>query len=98
LSGDVRTDAQKLLERAEDRLGLGEDFTVVAFAGSTGSGKSSLFIAVAGLEIAGVGVRRPTTSRPTACVWGQGGSDVLDWLRVPDRRRTWRESALACDV
>lgn len=97
LSGDVRTDAQKLLERAEDRLGLGEDFTVVAFAGSTGSGKSSLFNAVAGLEIARVGVRRPTTSRPTACVWGQGGNDVLDWLRVPERSRTWRESALDGD-
>jgi predicted GTPase len=55
LAGDVRTDAQNLLDRAEDRLGLGEDFTVVAFAGSTGSGKSSLFNAVAGLEIARVG-------------------------------------------
>src|SRR5699024_5477965 len=94
LSGDVRTDAQKLLERAEDRLGLGEDFTVVAFAGSTGSGKSSLSNAAAGLEIARVGVRRPTTSRPTACVWGEGGNDVLDWLHVPARRRTWRGSAL----
>ncbi|WP_209325117.1 GTPase [Brevibacterium renqingii] len=97
LAEDVRTDAQNLLDRAEDRLGLGEDFTVVAFAGSTGSGKSSLFNAVAGLEIARVGVRRPTTSRPTACVWGQGGKDVLDWLSVPERSRTWRESALDGD-
>ncbi|WP_432791553.1 GTPase [Brevibacterium sp. K11IcPPYGO002] len=97
LAGDVRTDAQNLLDRAEDRLGLGEDFTVVAFAGSTGSGKSSLFNAVAGLEIARVGVRRPTTSRPTACVWGEGGNDVLDWLHVPERSRTWRESALDGD-
>jgi GTP-binding protein EngB required for normal cell division len=97
LGGDVRADAQNLLDRAEDRLGLGEDFTVVAFAGSTGSGKSSLFNAVAGLEIARVGVRRPTTSRPTACVWGEGGNDVLNWLRVPERSRTWRESALDGD-
>src|SRR5699024_3038030 len=97
LSGDVRTDAQKLLERAEDRLGLGEDFTVVAFAGSTGSGKSSLFNAVAGLENARFGVRRQPTSRPTDCHRGQGGNDGLDWLRVPERSRTWRESALDGD-
>ncbi|MCD1284670.1 MULTISPECIES: GTPase [unclassified Brevibacterium] len=97
LSSEVREDALHLLERAEDRLGLGEDFTVVAFAGSTGSGKSSLFNAVAGLEIARVGVRRPTTSRPTACVWGSGGTDLLNWLHVPERSRTWRESALDGD-
>ncbi|WP_350271247.1 GTPase [Brevibacterium sp. CBA3109] len=97
LSPDVRADAQNLLNRAEDRLGLGEEFTVVAFAGSTGSGKSSLFNAVAGLDIARVGVRRPTTSRPTACVWGEGGNDILNWLHVPERSRTWRESALDGD-
>lgn len=97
LSTEVRTEASNLLERADDRLGLGEDFTVVAFAGSTGSGKSSLFNAVAGLEIARVGVRRPTTSRPTACVWGEGGEDLLGWLNVPERSRTWRESALDGD-
>ncbi|GAA1618717.1 MULTISPECIES: GTPase [Brevibacterium] len=97
VSPDVRADAQSLLERADDRLDLGEDFTVVAFAGSTGSGKSSLFNAVAGLDIARVGVRRPTTSRPTACVWGEGGREILDWLKVPERSRTWRESALDGD-
>ncbi|NNV08481.1 ABC transporter, partial [Geobacillus sp. MMMUD3] len=97
ISPDVRADASSLLERADDRLDLGEDFTVVAFAGSTGSGKSSLFNAVAGLDIARVGVRRPTTSRPTACVWGEGGQDILNWLRVPERSRTWRESALDGD-
>ncbi|MCF2588328.1 GTPase [Brevibacterium sp. UCMA 11752] len=97
LSPEVRRDAQNLLDRAEDRLGLGEEFTVVAFAGSTGSGKSSLFNAVAGLDIARVGVRRPTTSRPTACVWGEGGNDILNWLHVPERSRTWRESALDGD-
>lgn len=97
LGDELRADASGLLVRADDRLGLGEEFTVVAFAGSTGSGKSSLFNAVAGLEIARVGVRRPTTSRPTACVWGEGGTDILDWLHVPERSRTWRESALDGD-
>ncbi len=87
-------DALELLKKTEARLDLGLDRTVVAFAGSTGSGKSSLFNAVSGLEIAQVGVRRPTTSKPTACVWGDGGEEFLTWLGVPIDNRTWRESAL----
>lgn len=97
LRPEVVTDARDLLNRVDERMRLGEDHTVVAFAGSTGSGKSSLFNAVAGLEIAQVGVRRPTTSKPTACVWGTGGEEILDWLEVPVENRTWRESALDGD-
>lgn len=97
ISDDTRSAAEDLLEKAEARLKLGEDSTVVAFAGSTGSGKSSLFNAVAGLEIAKVGVRRPTTSKPTACVWGEGGEEIMSWLQVPVGNRTWRESALDGD-
>nr|WP_272902316.1 GTPase [Brevibacterium daeguense] len=94
LPAETEARARNLLEKTDARIRLGEDFTVVAFAGSTGSGKSSLFNAVAGLEIARVGVRRPTTSRPTACVWGDGGEEILSWLGVPPDNRTWRESAL----
>ncbi|WP_349828961.1 GTPase [Brevibacterium litoralis] len=94
---DLRSEAQDLLAKSRARLDLGEDRTVVAFAGSTGSGKSSLFNAVAGLEIARVGVRRPTTSLPTACVWGGGGEELLTWLGVPVENRAWRESALDGD-
>ncbi|GAA4506222.1 GTPase [Brevibacterium yomogidense] len=97
LRPEVVTDARELLARVDERMRLGEDHTVVAFAGSTGSGKSSLFNAVAGLEIARVGVRRPTTSKPTACVWGTGGEEILDWLEVPVENRSWRESALDGD-
>ncbi|WP_101650716.1 GTPase [Brevibacterium ihuae] len=97
LSADTLSRAGELLEKTDARMDLGEDFTVVAFAGSTGSGKSSLFNAVAGLEIARVGVRRPTTSLPTACVWGEGGEELLAWLGVPVDNRTWRESALDGD-
>lgn len=97
LRPETVTDARELLERVDERMRLGEDHTVVAFAGSTGSGKSSLFNAVAGLEIAQVGVRRPTTSKPTACVWGTGGEEILDWLEVPVENRSWRESALDGD-
>lgn len=97
VSAQTAQDAAEVLRRADSRRRLGADHTVVAFAGSTGSGKSSLFNAVSGLEIADVGVRRPTTSEPLACVWGEGGDDLLDWLDVPEDRRTWRESALDGD-
>ena len=61
--------------RAGDRLRLSADHTVVAIAGATGSGKSSTFNSLTGLEISAVGVRRPTTSWTTACVWGSEGAD-----------------------
>jgi GTP-binding protein EngB required for normal cell division len=59
---------------------------VVALAGATGSGKSSLFNALVGAEVAQVGARRPTTSTPTAAVWGtETSSAILDWLMVGTR-------------
>jgi len=78
------------------RLALGVDHTVVALVGGTGSGKSSLFNAISGLDFADVGVRRPTTADVTACVWGASGA-LLDWLEVRDDRRIERESELDAD-
>ncbi|WP_299035654.1 GTPase [uncultured Pseudokineococcus sp.] len=95
LEPDAVERALPVLQRAEDRLRLGSARTVVALAGATGSGKSSLFNALTGLPLSQVGVRRPTTSRPTACVWGaEPAEELLDWLEVPQRHRTARESAL----
>ena len=75
-------------DRAGARLGHGIELTVVALAGATGSGKSSLFNALAGVRLAAVGVRRPTTARPQACVWGEGAADdLLDWLGIAERHR-----------
>jgi GTP-binding protein EngB required for normal cell division len=75
-----------VVERAGTRLSLGPELTVVALAGATGGGKSSLFNALAGLELAPVGVRRPTTARPQACTWGETGAEqLLDWLEVSRR-------------
>lgn len=59
-----------VLERATSRRSLSAEHTVVGFFGATGSGKSSLFNAVAGTDAARVAVRRPTTSEPLAMVWG----------------------------
>jgi len=75
-----------VLERASSRRSLSADHTVVGFFGATGSGKSSLFNAVSGVEIATAAARRPTTSEPLAGIWGAEGSDaLLDWLEVRSR-------------
>ncbi|MGY0230440.1 GTPase [Longispora urticae] len=87
---------RSVLERAGQRLDLSREHTVVALAGATGSGKSSMFNALAGLELSDVGVRRPTTARTQACVWGPNGSgELLEWLRLP----SWhaRETVLDAD-
>ncbi|WP_426996139.1 GTPase [Pseudarthrobacter sp. N5] len=76
----------QVLERASSRRSLSADHTVVGFFGATGSGKSSLFNAVNGAEIATAAARRPTTSEPLASVWGTDGSEpLLDWLEVRSR-------------
>ncbi|MFC7546317.1 GTPase [Plantactinospora sp. GCM10030261] len=88
--------AYTLVERAGARLALSRDHTVVALAGATGSGKSSLFNAVARIDLSPVGVRRPTTGVTHACVWGppEGAIKLLDWIGVLPRHRFVRESAL----
>lgn len=87
--------ARGALGRAGQRMLLGADLTVVALVGATGSGKSSLFNTLAGMEISEVAARRPTTSEPMACVWGVDIADpLLDWLSIPQHNRTQRESVL----
>uniref|UniRef100_UPI00352154CB GTPase family protein n=1 Tax=Actinomadura roseirufa TaxID=2094049 RepID=UPI00352154CB len=88
-------DAGVLLDRAGERLRLSGEHTVIALAGGTGSGKSSLFNAICGLELSPTGVRRPMTSKAHACVWGlDGAGPLLDWLDVDKRHRYARASAL----
>jgi GTP-binding protein EngB required for normal cell division len=88
-------DAAVLLDRAGARMRLSGEHTVITLAGGTGSGKSSLFNAVCGLDLSPVGVRRPMTSLAHACVWGlDGAGPLLDWLAVDKRHRYARASAL----
>ena len=78
--------ASALLATAGKRLSFVGDHTVVALAGATGSGKSSLFNALSQTTLAIPGVIRPTTSKPMACVWGETLPDeLLDWLDVSTR-------------
>ncbi|MFC0100833.1 GTPase [Micromonospora marina] len=91
--------AHTVVERAGDRLALSGRHTVVALAGATGSGKSSLFNSLARLDLSPVGVRRPTTGVAHACVWGplDGAVRLLDWVGVLPRHRFVRESPLDGD-
>ena len=88
-------DADKLLRRSGERMRMSASHTVVALAGGTGSGKSSLFNALAGATFSPPGVTRPTTRHSHACVWGmEGAAPLLDWLSVQRRHRYARASAL----
>ncbi|MBD8868889.1 YfjP family GTPase [Nocardioides donggukensis] len=87
--------AAEVVDRASGRLRLSAEHTVIAIAGATGSGKSSTFNALTGLELSAVGVRRPTTSWATACVWGrEGAEELLEWLGIPSRHQVTRDSML----
>ena len=95
LPDEILGRAGQLLDHAGARLRLSGDHTVVALAGGTGSGKSSLFNALSGLELSQTGVTRPTTSNAHACVWGHEGADaLLSWLGVPTRYRHSRTGVL----
>jgi len=94
-SQELLTEAETLLRRSGERMRMSAAHTVVALAGGTGSGKSSLFNALAGANFSPAGVTRPTTKHSHACVWGmEGAAPLLDWLGVQRRHRYARASAL----
>ena len=59
LDDAVVDEAREAADRAAGRIRLSADHTVVAIAGATGSGKSSTFNWLTGLDLSAVGVRRP---------------------------------------
>ncbi|MDN5803181.1 MAG: 50S ribosome-binding GTPase, partial [Microlunatus sp.] len=81
----AKAEAERVLGRTQERMRHGGENTVVALAGATGSGKSSLFNAVTGTQVARVGARRPTTSTPTGVVFDATADALLDWLEVGTR-------------
>ncbi|WP_461030808.1 GTP-binding protein, partial [Streptomyces sparsus] len=92
LSPETLNEATRVLDEAAARGRLSRAHTTVAIAGATGSGKSTLFNALAGAQLSEAGVRRPTTAAPVACVWEaterSGGADgLLERLGVPSRSR-----------
>lgn len=91
IPGDLAARIAAAAERVGGRLAHGSTRTVAALAGSTGSGKSSMFNAVSGMQLATTGVRRPTTSVTEAVVFSATGAmdadaaGLLDWLEVSAR-------------
>ena len=78
------------------RLAYPDDVLLAALAGGTGSGKSSLFNAVAGEDVAATGGVRPTTSHPQALVPVSRASALSGYLdevgiddRVPHEGHDW---------
>ncbi len=86
--------ARSIVVKVRERTALVGGHTVVALAGATGSGKSTLFNALVGTSVATVGARRPTTSTPSAATWGpEPVGELLDWLQVSTRHDVTPESA-----
>ncbi|WP_392507330.1 GTPase family protein [Naumannella halotolerans] len=86
----VRIRAGEVLQRAGERTHFSAEHTVVALAGQTGAGKSSVFNALVGAELAATSSKRPTTAHPIGVVaetaaLGAGAGDLLDWLGVSER-------------
>jgi hypothetical protein len=74
--------------RLAARLAYPDDVLLAALAGGTGSGKSSLFNAIAGEDLASTGGVRPTTSHPQALVPTSRASALagyLDQIGIEDR-------------
>jgi energy-coupling factor transporter ATP-binding protein EcfA2 len=87
LDSGTLAEAGRVLDEAAARRRLSGQHTVVAIAGATGSGKSQLFNALAGVPISETGVRRPTTAAPIACSWSDGAASLIDRLGIPPRLR-----------
>ncbi|MCX5201167.1 YfjP family GTPase [Streptomyces sp. NBC_00237] len=87
LADDTLHEAGRVLDEAVARRRLSAQHTVVAVAGATGSGKSTLFNSLAGVRISETGLKRPTTSAPIACSWTDGAAGLLDRLGIPGRLR-----------
>lgn len=79
---DLSEYSQSMLDGVNQRLELGVDHSIVALAGGTGSGKSSLANVLAEYDFAEVGLKRPTTSQIASCSWSQQAGNLLDWLGV----------------
>lgn len=75
----------KVRETQRARLGFPSDTYVLALAGGTGVGKSTMLNALAGEDVSPSSARRPTTADPVAWVPGGRGrelSGLLTWLGV----------------
>lgn len=78
-------DARAVRDVGRERLRFPGATYVLALAGGTGVGKSSLLNALAGIPVSAAGVRRPTTSTPVAWVPSATRAELaplLAWLGI----------------
>lgn len=99
LSAEKMAATKAVMERVSARDSLDPFSVIVALVGATGSGKSSIFNAVAGAQLAATDVIRPTTRLPLAALSpideddaptlpmreGMGIGALLDWAGVTQR-------------
>jgi GTP-binding protein EngB required for normal cell division len=81
------TDAERTAALIEQRTGFAGNTFVIALAGGTGVGKSSLLNALAESNVSEVRAIRPTTARPLAWVEENDRKEVeplLEWVGVED--------------
>ena len=97
LEPGLRSRARALSEFATERIRAG-DQTVVALAGATGSGKSSLFNALSGTKLAAVAARRPTTSKPLALSFSATNGPLLNLLKITRRYEAIPPTPALADV
>lgn len=77
--------ARAVARRVGRRAGFGGEVYVMALAGGTGVGKSSVLNALAGANVSEVKAVRPTTDLPVAWAAARRRDDVaplLEWLKV----------------
>lgn len=84
------TPIREIQQRAAERAALSAEHTVVALAGATGAGKSSVFNALVGAQVARTSAQRPTTSHPLAAIAERPAlraesTALLEWLGVGRR-------------
>jgi hypothetical protein len=90
IADEVIAAARLALQRAGERSQLSAEHTVVALAGATGTGKSTLFNLLTGADLARTSQQRPTTAFPLAAIAessdiAAGSAALLDWLGVKER-------------
>jgi hypothetical protein len=82
-------EARSVAATMTQRGGYPGDLYVLALAGGTGVGKSSLLNAIAGAEVSAAGVRRPTTATPVAWLPARHRDEaapLLAWIGDPEVR------------
>jgi 50S ribosomal subunit-associated GTPase HflX len=97
----IKEDWERLADlrrRVRGRMGFLGEVLVVALAGGTGSGKSSLFNALCKAQVATVGIERPTTSKSLAAIPSGLDGDISPLIDLLGIDRTVQVEALTKTV